>query len=266
MGLKSLISKALFRKGRSPLAVQCYLSFNKSSKVAYGETGRVMLHGEFELSKAIYKLMADFIPQPFGFGQSKVQSPATYFYLSEFVDMDVTTAPDPVEFTSRLAEMHRTSQSPTGKFGFHVQTCDGDRAHIVDWEESWAIFYRNLFLGVCKLDLERNGPWPEFERSMEQVAWKVIPRLLEPLQAKGRHIKPCIIHGDLWEGNMGINMETGDTPLRCRVILCSQRNGVGALEMCSLNSGYFWSEGLCTGTVHAPLCGSAYSNSHDVIL
>ncbi|KIM94536.1 hypothetical protein OIDMADRAFT_21333, partial [Oidiodendron maius Zn] len=127
--------------------------------------------------------------------------------------MDVTTAPDPVEFTSRLAEMHKTSQSPTGKFGFHVRTCDGDRAHIVDWEESWAVFYRKLFLGVCRLDLERNGPWPEFERAMEQVAWKVIPRLLDPIQAEGRQIKPCIIHGDLWEGNMGINLETGDTLL-----------------------------------------------------
>ena len=180
-----------------------------SSQVAYGKHGGIMLKGELESSKEIYRLMPDFIPEPFGFGSYRAKKPATYFYLSEFVDMDVTTAPEPVEFTSRLAEMHKKSQSPTGKFGFAVPTCDGKMAHTVDWEESWAVFFRKLLLGVCKLDLETNGPWPELERATEQVAAKIVPRLLGALQTEGRQIKPCIIHGDLWEGNMGINMETG---------------------------------------------------------
>ncbi|KAL7936006.1 Fructosamine kinase domain-containing protein [Trichoderma chlorosporum] len=182
-------------------------------KVAYGETGHIMLHGEFESSKMIHSLMPDFIPKPIGFGTYKMQSPPTYFYVSEFIDMDVKTAPDPAEFCSKLANLHRLSKSPTGKFGFHIQTCDGDRAHKVDWQDSWAVFYRNLFLGVCELDIKRNGQWPEYERAIQQVAWKVIPRLLEPLQSEGRQIKPCIIHGDLWEGNVGIKMKTGDTLL-----------------------------------------------------
>lgn len=74
-------------------------------------------------------------------------------------------------------------------------------------------FYRKLLLGVCKLDLETNGPWPELERATRQVADKVIPIPLGALEAEGRQIKPSIIHGDLWEGNMGINKETGDTLL-----------------------------------------------------
>jgi fructosamine-3-kinase len=195
--------------------LDCRLGLTRdgTAKIAYGETGRIMLGGEFESSKVIFETMSDFIPEPFGFGKFKASNPATYFYLSEFVDMDVTTAPDPSEFASRLAHLHKISQSPTGKFGFHVQTCDGDRAHVVDWQESWASFYTDLFLGVCELDIKRNGPWLEYERAIEQVASKVIPRLLTPLQADGRHIKPCIIHGDLWEGNMGINMESGDSLL-----------------------------------------------------
>lgn len=172
-----------------------------------------MLNGEFESSKMIYELMPDFIPKPTGFGKYKQQDPATYFYLSDFVNMDVTTAPEPAEFTSRLAKLHKTSQSPTGKFGFPVTTYDGKTAHTVDWEESWAVFYRKLLVGVCKLDLETNGPWPELECATKQIAEKVIPRLLGALQAEGHPIKPCIIHGDLWEGNMGINMQTGDSLL-----------------------------------------------------
>jgi fructosamine-3-kinase len=182
-------------------------------KIAYGETGRIMLRGEYESSNIIYAVMPDFIPRPLGYGKYKSQSQETYFYLSDFVDMDMTTAPDPAEFTARLARMHQASRSPTGKFGFHVPTCDGDRAHAVDWQESWAVFYRNLFLGVCELDIKQNGPWPEYEHAIHQVAWKVIPRLLEPLQADGRELKPRLIHGDLWEGNMGINKETGHSLL-----------------------------------------------------
>jgi protein-ribulosamine 3-kinase len=177
-------------------------------QVAYGDHGGIMLKGEWESSKDIYKTMPGFLPEPFGFGRYKVQSPAIYFYLSEFVDMDVTSPPDPAEFTSKLTQLHKKSTSPTGKFGFQVVTCDGKMAHKVDWEDNWAVFYRNLLLGVCKLDEETNGPWPELERATKQVTEKVVPRLLGNLD-----IKPCLIHGDLWEGNMGIRMDTGESTL-----------------------------------------------------
>jgi protein-ribulosamine 3-kinase len=38
----------------------------------------------------------------------------------------------------------------------------------------------------------------------------VIPRLIGNLERDGRSIKPCLIHGDLWEGNIGTVQETGD--------------------------------------------------------
>ena len=172
-----------------------------------------MLGGEYESSKAIYDLMSDFIPKPIKYAKYKVAEPETYFYLSKFVEMDTMSHPEPAEFTSRLAHLHKISQSPTGQFGFHVETCDGDRVHVVDWQRSWAVFFRNLLLGVCELDIAQNGSWPKFELAVKQVADKVIPRLLEPLQESGQNIKPCIIHGDLWEGNMGINKDTSNSLL-----------------------------------------------------
>ncbi|KAK2615019.1 hypothetical protein N8I77_001798 [Diaporthe amygdali] len=173
----------------------------------------IMLRGEYESSKFIWNLMNDFLPKPYGFGRYKVSHPPTYFYLAEFVNMNVTTAPDPAEFTQRLAQMHKMSKSPTGKFGFTTQTCDGQIAHTVDWKEKWSDFYRELLMGVCKKDVETNGPWPEMELAAKHVADVIIPRLLGPLQENGRTLKPCIIHGDLWEGNMGINTKTGDSLL-----------------------------------------------------
>ncbi|KAI1343764.1 Fructosamine kinase-domain-containing protein [Xylariaceae sp. FL0016] len=173
-----------------------------------------MLNGEWESSKMIYKLMPDFIPRPIGLGSYGNHTPPAHFYLSDYIDMDVVTPPDPDAFTARLAKLHRQSQSPNGEFGFYVKTCDGQVAHTVDWEEDWSIFFRNLLLGVCELDRKTNGPWPELQRTTEQVAGRVVPRLLGDLRTiEGEKIKPCIIHGDLWEGNMGMCNETGDTLL-----------------------------------------------------
>lgn len=62
-------------------------------------------------------------------------------------------------------------------------------------QESWAVFYWNVFLGVCELDLRRNGPRPEYERAVQHPARKPgsylqvgIPHVLEPLQVNGRKL------------------------------------------------------------------------------
>ena len=169
-----------------------------------------MLKGEWESAKEIYRLIPGVIPKPYGYGRYKTSDPIPYFYVSEFIDMDVTTAPDPEELAEKIAEMHKKSSSPTGQFGFHVVTCDGKMPHTVDWQDRWDVFFGRLLRGICKIDLEANGPWPEMERATEQVIAKVIPRMLGNLQHQGEPIKPCIIHGDLWEPNLGVNVETGD--------------------------------------------------------
>jgi protein-ribulosamine 3-kinase len=159
----------------------------------------------------IHKLKPGLIPEPFSFGQYKSKDPApASFFLSEFIDMDITTPPVPDQLGAQMADLHKKSESPTGKFSFHVVTCDGKMPHTVDWEESWAVFYGKLLRGVCKLDTEANGEWPETARVTEQVISQVIPRLLGNLKHQGEPIKPRIIHGDLWEPNLGVNIETGE--------------------------------------------------------
>ena len=170
----------------------------------------MILEGEFESAKEIYKLMPGLIPKPIGYGRYKMKDPVTYFYISEFFEMDVTATPDPVQLASKLAELHKKSQSPIGKFGFHVTTCDGKIPNTVEWEESWAVFFGKLLRGICNIDQESNGPWPEMNRATEQIINKVIPRLLGDLKHDGKPIEPCILHGDLWEPNLGVNLATGE--------------------------------------------------------
>jgi protein-ribulosamine 3-kinase len=169
-----------------------------------------MLCGEFESAKEIYRLTPGLIPEPYGYGRYKEADPVTYFYLSEFMDMDLFTPPSPDELAAKLSELHTKSEPRTGKFGFHVVTCDGRMPHTVDWQDSWAVFFARLLQGVCRLDTETNGRWPEMELALEQLVDKVIPRLLGNLTHKGQPIKPSIIHGDLWEPNLGINRRTGE--------------------------------------------------------
>ncbi|KXH47819.1 hypothetical protein CSAL01_03312 [Colletotrichum salicis] len=130
-----------------------------------------------------------FISEPSGYGKYKKEDLPTYFYMTKFVDFDVTRAQDPANFCNRLTELHERSQTLSDRFGFHVTTCDGNRPPNVEWESSWAEFYRKLLLHTLSLDIKKNGTWDKYERAAHQVASN-------------------LIHGDLWEGNTGISKET----------------------------------------------------------
>ncbi|KAL9093908.1 MAG: hypothetical protein Q9165_003831 [Trypethelium subeluteriae] len=52
--------------------------------------------------------------------------------------------------------------------------------------------------------------WPEFDVVCNLTLEKVVPRLLLPLQSEGRQLKPCLIHGDCWDGNTAMDANTGD--------------------------------------------------------
>lgn len=162
-----------------------------------------MMLGEHTSVTEIKKVLPGLVPTPRGWGKFAAENASTYFYLSDFVDMDVVSAPEPVQFTAKLAELHQRTVSPNGQFGFHITTCDGKMAHTVACEDSRAKFYAKLLRGVAKLDLEVNGPQPELEAAKANVVGKVIPRLLDV----------SLIHGDLGEGNVGTHMETGQIVL-----------------------------------------------------
>lgn len=159
----------------------------------------------------IWDKMRSFIPMPTTWGEfypkdgnTDKSGPYSY-YMCEFVEMEAKEKLDPAEFTKKLAEMHRSTQSVDGKFGFHVPTCDGKVVHTVAWEDSWSVFFRKLLLGVYKENVEANGKWDELERATQHIADKVVPILLDNLTAAdGSKIKPSLIHGDLWEGNAGV--------------------------------------------------------------
>lgn len=170
----------------------------------------MILNGEWESANRIHRLIPGLIPEPYAFGRFKAKERVTYFYLSEFVHLQELGMPNPEALAASIAELHQKGESPTGMFGFHVTTCDGKMPHIVEWEESWPVFFGKLLRNIFNIDMESNGPWPEMERAAERVLTKVVPRLLGDLRDdNGNPIRPCLLHGDIWEPNLGVNLETG---------------------------------------------------------
>jgi len=110
--------------------------------------------------------------------------------------------PDPVQLCTKLVQLHQASESPTGKFGFHFNTCQGNLPQQTAWNASWVDFYIQLVRGAMQLNKERNGKWKNLEQVVDRLITHVVPQVLGPLEAEGRTVKPTLIHGDLWDGNM----------------------------------------------------------------
>ena len=155
--------------------------------------------------------MPDFVVNPYAWGKLRKPDPPTYFLLMEFKHFkDTNDLPDAVVFSKRLAEMHRKSQSPNGKFGFPVVTYDGAKTQVVDWDSSWASSFSKLLAGAYQHDVKAHGVWPELDEIFQKALLQLIPRLIGVMESEGRSIKPSLVHGDLWEGNVRLDCVTGD--------------------------------------------------------
>ncbi|POS78998.1 hypothetical protein DHEL01_v202601 [Diaporthe helianthi] len=168
-----------------------------------------MVTGEFHSANNINSVVPGFVPKAIGWGEYDNEGTTTYFLLAVFHDMDFSTPPDPEEFVAIISELHTRGTSPNGMFGYPVPTVCGRMERTVTWTSSWAESFSLQLKDVIKYDNDTNGPWPEYDVVCKQLVDAVIPRLLGALQSEGRSIKPSLIHGSLWEKNIGMDMETG---------------------------------------------------------
>ncbi|KAK4126951.1 hypothetical protein N657DRAFT_182189 [Parathielavia appendiculata] len=178
-------------------------------KVISGDTGKYMMHSEFESMRAIHGIVPDFAPRPIAWGTYK-SIPDTHFFLCEFRHFG-DEMPDPEDFTARLAKLHQNSQSPNGMFGFHITTYAGNLPQMIEWDSSWESFFSKSLRQALDLEIRAKGTDPELDGLLPILFDRVIPRLLRPLETNGRSIKPALVHGDLWYANSGLDVETGES-------------------------------------------------------
>jgi fructosamine-3-kinase len=169
--------------------------------------------GEYESIGALYAVSPEFIPKPIGYGTYE-SDPEQHFFLCEFIDLD-DKLPHVGEFCKILADLHRRStamapqlKNPDKKFGFHVVTCNGTVPTHQTWEESWEAFYIDNMKHLFAWEKKLQGPSERIQKMLPTLYTKVIPRLLRPLETDGRTLNPCLLHGDLWDGNTAVHAKT----------------------------------------------------------
>lgn len=174
-------------------------------KTGVGRDAEVMFAGEHESLNAIHNAVPNFCPKSHANGELK-DSPGKFFLATDFLDLR-GSGPEGsgLSLAHKMAKLHTTvGPVPEGYdkpvFGFPVTTCCGSTEQDNSWKESWADFYANNRLRpIGKQCVKSNGKDGDFEKALEDVASKVVPRLIGDDTVKG--IKPVVIHGDLWSGN-----------------------------------------------------------------
>jgi protein-ribulosamine 3-kinase len=183
---------------------------NVRAQVFTIENGEAMARAEFESTSALHAIMPSNISRPVATG-TFTANPNKHFFLAEFRDMSDEMPPVP-ELVSVISEIHKKGVSPTGKFGFHVTTFQGNQPLNNSWCDTWEEWFTREMRNIVMTERSLQGADQEMDQLSEKLLIKVIPRLLRPLQTGGRQLEPTLVHGDLWHGNIGIDMET-DQPV-----------------------------------------------------
>lgn len=174
-------------------------------KEAAGEEGRELMEAAFTSESTTYEFIPEHVPRPITMGTYKSR-PDTHFFLADFIDMVEDDIPDPDAYMTAVAALHNRSigNCPTGQFGFPVNTRFGDLEQDNSWTGTWEEYWtRQMKDFLDKEDAAHGGELhEELERLRPLFFEKVLPRYLGPLESDGRSVTPCLIHADLWPGNV----------------------------------------------------------------
>ncbi|KAK1720291.1 Fructosamine kinase-domain-containing protein [Colletotrichum acutatum] len=178
-------------------------------KKARGDGGLEQIRAHWHSESSVYKFIPEYIPRPVAFGEYASQ-PKTYFLLLEFEDMIDDDVPPPETYMAVPSALHLRSagKSPTGKFGFSVNTRFGNLTQPNGWESSWEVWWTTHMRFLLERERVIRGAYAaEDETTLNFFLDTVLPRYLRPLETGGRCIKPTLCHTDLWPGNVKFKLD-----------------------------------------------------------
>lgn len=165
-----------------------------------------MVTGEFLAMQRIHAVKPDFVPCPIGWGAYESVEDV-HFLLCEFREME-TKLPDVEPFAEIMSEVHGETTSPNGKFGFDCLTYHGNVPIEHGWHDSWEQYFTTTTRALLETEQTTRGRDETISRLTKPFFEEVVVRLLRPLETDGRSIKPSLIHGDLWHGNVAVEAQT----------------------------------------------------------
>ncbi|OVA19802.1 Fructosamine/Ketosamine-3-kinase [Macleaya cordata] len=150
-----------------------------------------MFEGEALGLSAMYDTKSIRVPRPFKVGP--LPSGGS-FIIMEYIEFGSSRGDQSV-LGKKLAEMHKASKSNKG-FGFDVDNTIGSTPQINTWSTDWVEFFAEHRLGYqLKLAREQYGDSTIYEKGQRLI--KNMGALFENVI-----IEPCLLHGDLWSGNI----------------------------------------------------------------
>ncbi|CAM0870406.1 unnamed protein product [Alopecurus aequalis] len=175
--------------------------------------GPAMFEGEALGLKAMYDTKSIRVPLPYKVGSLPTGGS---FIIMEFIQFgrsrgdQVTLSRNPFHSKKKsalgrkLAEMHKAAKSDKG-YGFYVENTIGSTPQINTWTADWIEFYSKHRLGYqLELISQRFGDSDIYEKGQHLI------KNIHPL-FDGAVIEPCLLHGDLWSGN--ISSDTNGDPV-----------------------------------------------------
>ncbi|GLJ53944.1 hypothetical protein SUGI_1152890 [Cryptomeria japonica] len=155
------------------------------------DIGPPMFEAEAIGLNAMYSTNTIRVPKPFKVGPLLGRGS---YIIMEFIEFGSSRG-DQAKLGRKLGEMHKAGISDKG-FGFMVDNTIGSTPQVNSWTSDWITFYGEHRLGY-QLQLAQ-------EQYRDNDIYAKGQRLLKNLSAlfKDIEIKPCLLHGDLWSGNI----------------------------------------------------------------
>ncbi|RZC18710.1 Protein-ribulosamine 3-kinase, chloroplastic isoform A [Glycine soja] len=140
---------------------------------------------------AMYETGTIRVPKPYKVGPLPTGGS---FIIMEFIQFGASRGYQS-DLGRKLAEMHKAGKSSKG-FGFDVDNTIGSTPQVNTWSSDWVQFYGEHRLGYqLKLALDQYGDRTIYDKGQRLV------KSMAPLFANVV-IEPCLLHGDLWSGNI----------------------------------------------------------------
>jgi protein-ribulosamine 3-kinase len=166
-----------------------------------------MVSCEYRAMLELYNVIPEMVAEPLGWG-SYTDIEDTHFFVCRFHELS-DDIPDVSDFPALVAEMHKRGVSKTGKFGFPFITYGGKNPQFFPMSDTWEECFTKGIEWMFNVEEKTHGHDEELAELREQLVKKVIPRLLRPLETEGRKLTPRLVHGDLWDGNASVDVNTG---------------------------------------------------------
>ena len=173
------------------------------------------MSGTFQSERLFHTMSPEHVPKPIAWGNFQ-SNPDIWFYICAFHNMEDEVVPEARNFVSVISKIHEDSMRHSSEYcsrfqtyGFPVTTHLANIPNDNTWQPTWEAWFLQAMKRIFEVEERSHGKDDELEVLKEALYEKVIPRLLRPLETGGRSIQPCLVHSDLWPGNVQRDVDTG---------------------------------------------------------